>query len=301
MPITLDGTAGITTPDLTDTSLTATRVVYAGASGNLTGSTNLIFDGANLGVGGAPSAWNTISVLQVKNAAYGGYTNSAYMSANYYYASGEKYISTAPLTVYVQDANIAQHTWYGAPSGTAGSAAILTQILAITRGGTLSLEGAVPQTGTGITFPATQSASSNANTLDDYEEGTWTPTFFGTTTAGSPTYNTRVAAYTKIGRSVSVTCFMYITNLGGMTGNIQIGGLPFTSMTSGSYYGGFAVAEFEGFTFAAGRTQLGLEPTHGSTNIVIYNSGSGVSASQQTIANTANSTIIIFSGTYFSA
>jgi len=204
MAITLDGTAGITTPDLIDSSLTSGRVVYAGASGNLTGASTFTFDGT-------------------------------YLSAN------------------------------------------------------------------GIQFPATQSASSNANTLDDYEEGDWTPTFFGTTTAGSPTYNTRVAAYTKIGRSVSVTCFMYITNLGGMAGNIQIGGLPFTSMTGGSYYGGFAIAEFEGFTFAAGRTQLGLEPTHGSTNIVIYNSGSGVSASQQTIANTANSTYIIFSGTYFSA
>ena len=165
----------------------------------------------------------------------------------------------------------------------------------------VALNGSVPQTGTGITFPAVQSASTDPQTLDDYEEGTWTPTFFGTTVAGSPTYNTRVAAYTKIGRSVSVTCLIYITNLGGMTGNIQIGGLPFTAMTGGSYYGGFAIAEFEGFTFSSGRTMLGLEPTHGTTNIVIYNNGSGVSASQQTIANTANSTIIVFSGTYFSA
>jgi hypothetical protein len=40
---------------------------------------------------------------------------------------------------------------------------------------TVALQGAVPNSGTGITFPASQSASSNANTLDDYEEGTWTP------------------------------------------------------------------------------------------------------------------------------
>jgi len=52
MAITLDGTTGITTPDLTDTSLTAGRVVYAGTSGNLTGSTALTFDGAILGVNG---------------------------------------------------------------------------------------------------------------------------------------------------------------------------------------------------------------------------------------------------------
>ena len=48
MAIVLDGTAGITTPDLTDTSLTSGRVVYAGTSGNLTGSDNLTFSGTSL-------------------------------------------------------------------------------------------------------------------------------------------------------------------------------------------------------------------------------------------------------------
>jgi hypothetical protein len=50
--------------------------------------------------------------------------------------------------------------------------------LIITKNGqTVALQNAVVNaTGTGITFPATQNASSNANTLDDYEEGTWTPT-----------------------------------------------------------------------------------------------------------------------------
>ncbi len=51
-PIVLDGTTGITTPDLTDTSLTSGRVVYAGTSGNLTGSSTFVFDGAILGVNG---------------------------------------------------------------------------------------------------------------------------------------------------------------------------------------------------------------------------------------------------------
>ena len=161
--------------------------------------------------------------------------------------------------------------------------------------------GTTTANGIGITFPATQSASSDANTLDDYEEGTWTPTFFGTSVAGSPSYNARVAAYTKVGRLVSITCYLDMSNLGGMTGTIQIGGLPFTTMTGGSYYGGFAIAEFAGFTFSSGRTMLGLEPAHGQTTITIYNNGSGVAASQQTVANMADSTFIVFSGTYFSA
>ena len=41
---------------------------------------------------------------------------------------------------------------------------------------TISVGNATPAaSGAGVTFPATQSASSDANTLDDYEEGTWTP------------------------------------------------------------------------------------------------------------------------------
>jgi len=56
MAIVLDGTTGITTPDLTDTSLTSGRVVYAGTSGNLTGASTFVFDGSNLGVGAAPDS-----------------------------------------------------------------------------------------------------------------------------------------------------------------------------------------------------------------------------------------------------
>ena len=66
---------------------------------------------------------------------------------------------------------------------------------------TVALEGAVPNSGTGITFPATQSASSNANTLDDYEEGTWTPTL---TDGYTRTYNQRIGRYIKVGKQVYV-------------------------------------------------------------------------------------------------
>jgi hypothetical protein len=50
-----------------------------------------------------------------------------------------------------------------------------------------------------IKFPATQNASADANTLDDYEEGTWTPSQTNLTVVGSPTYT---GVYTKIGRVV---------------------------------------------------------------------------------------------------
>lgn len=82
--------------------------------------------------------------------------------------------------------------------------------------------------GSGISFPATQSASTDANTLDDYEEGTFTPTIEGTTTAGSGTYSVQVGHYTKIGNSVAFTAILVWSAHTG-TGNMNISGLPFTS------------------------------------------------------------------------
>ncbi|NBU73034.1 MAG: hypothetical protein EBS53_16605 [Bacteroidetes bacterium] len=82
--------------------------------------------------------------------------------------------------------------------------------------------GAVPQTGTGITFPATQNASSNANTLDDYEEGTWTPTNAGDATG---TISNASGEYVKVGRMVYIRGYAFVT--ANFTGN-SLGGLPFT-------------------------------------------------------------------------
>ena len=81
--------------------------------------------------------------------------------------------------------------------------------------------------GAGITFPATQSASSNANTLDDYEEGTWTPTV--TSSSGTITSTTSTGTYTKIGRMVTVTFSSILTNPGTASGFMDIANFPFTN------------------------------------------------------------------------
>jgi hypothetical protein len=67
-----------------------------------------------------------------------------------------------------------------------------------------------------------------ANALDDYEEGTFTPTIAGSTTAGTATYTAQNGKYTKIGRQVSVSIDIRYTG-GTGTGNLQIAGLPFTA------------------------------------------------------------------------
>lgn len=98
-------------------------------------------------------------------------------------------------------------------------------------GTTVGVGAATPAaSGAGITFPATQSASSDANTLDDYEEGTFTPTivYSGTNT---PSYASQLGRYTKIGRIVQVQIWLS-WNENGSTGNVTVGALPFTSVTS---------------------------------------------------------------------
>jgi hypothetical protein len=92
----------------------------------------------------------------------------------------------------------------------------------------LAVGNATPSTsGSGVTFPATQSASSDANTLDDYEEGTFTPTTAGSSSTGTATYTYQNGRYTRIGRLVQFE--IYIVWTGGTgTGNLIIRGLPFT-------------------------------------------------------------------------
>jgi hypothetical protein len=90
-----------------------------------------------------------------------------------------------------------------------------------------------------IQFPAVQNASSDPNTLDDYEEGTWTPFFTsdgGTT--GTTNVTTRWGRYQKIGRQVFVT-FGWTGSLSGYTGTLYVGGTPFIAIEDTTYqFGG---------------------------------------------------------------
>jgi len=81
----------------------------------------------------------------------------------------------------------------------------------------------------GVSFPATQVPSSDANTLDDYEEGTWTPVL--TPSAGTITSQTCSGSYVKVGRLVTVT-FNAQSLTGTMTAISQLTGLPFVINTT---------------------------------------------------------------------
>src|SRR5678815_3923863 len=92
-----------------------------------------------------------------------------------------------------------------------------------------------------IAFPAIQNPSADANTYDDYEEGTFTPAIGGTAT-----YTDRSGFYTKVGNTVFYTLYVLI-NLRGTGSTTTISGLPFASGAAGggpaavSFYGGLAI------------------------------------------------------------
>jgi len=134
--------------------------------------------------------------------------------------------------------------------------------------------------GGGITFPATQVASTDANTLDDYEEGTWTPTVEGTGSNPTVTYNVRVATYVKIGKTVFVYFSLGTGTQTGGTGNLLIGGLPFTASGSTSYINPIYETSRG---MATGRTMIATYIDGGGTKLNLLYYG-GTSSGTDTLA-----------------
>jgi hypothetical protein len=112
-------------------------------------------------------------------------------------------------------------------STTADGAAGPTERMRIDSTGLMTLAGP------GIKFPATQVASADPNTLDDYEEGTFTPVVrdaaAGNAAAG---YGEQFGRYTKIGNIVNYSIQFVNVNTTGLTSGNQlfVTGLPFTSL-----------------------------------------------------------------------
>jgi len=125
-----------------------------------------------------------------------------------------------------------------------------------------------------IKFPATQNASSDANTLDDYEEGTWTVTINGTTVAGA------LATYVRVGRTVTVNVDVTATaSANGTTVSLPFVGAP-------TYHGALTVAWLSS-------SQAKSIYVNNNTATAIFTVAGGNSTS-----SLANGERIIFGGSY---
>jgi len=251
-------------------------------SGAFGASANLVFDGTNLGVGVTPSASN-LPVIQSPQGIFVG-NSETNINCNAYYSSGFKYVQTGAATGYRQGSG--RHEWYNAVSGTAGNAVSFTTSMVLNANGALSLQGAsLSANGVGITFPATQSASSDANTLDDYEEGTWTPAVGGDVTV---TYTSRTGTYTKIGNRVVVYFEIRLASISG-SGSARVTGLPITPSGQDGDIGTVQIA-----SGGVGFTSAFSAAFSGDTDLYLYTQGATARAGWTSTQLTSST---IFSGT----
>ena len=126
--------------------------------------------------------------------------------------------------------------------------------------------------GGGITFNGDTAA---ANALSDYEEGSWTPALTATGSAPTVTHGLQRGNYIKVGNKVTASVFYTWTAFSGGSGDVIISGLPFSVSTASGSYGSSAIAYFDGFTLASGRTQFGVLPLEAGTTARLQQFGSG--------------------------
>lgn len=127
-----------------------------------------------------------------------------------------------------------------------------------------------------MVFPAVQNPSANVNTLDDYEEGTWTPTVsFNVPGTLSVTYGVQIGRYTKIGNFVQLSWALTtaVFSPGTASGNFLIQGIPFATIAASGQTG--ASGSIGGMTFGAGYTFASVTTAAaGSASLLTQQSGS---------------------------
>lgn len=93
--------------------------------------------------------------------------------------------------------------------------------------------------------------------LDIYETGTWTPTLFGSDTAGAPSYNVAQGEYVRIGCLVFVSCRIGWLSLGGAAGRMSVGGLPFDVASGYSNRAAINISWYNSLSMGSTVTWLG--------------------------------------------
>lgn len=147
-----------------------------------------------------------------------------------------------------------------------------------------------------VVFPGTQDPSTDVNTLDDYEEGTWTPVIGGSGGTSGQTYTTQVGAYVKIGKLVTVQYLVQLSAKGTITTNVQIQGLPFASENTTNLY---SIGAMQWFGLATTWVNVisQLLPSTSALNVI----GAQVAAVSQgalATADIANTSIFVGTHTY---
>ena len=273
--------------DLTSGTLPSARLgtiagfTSTGIDDNATSTAITIDSSENVGIGVTPEAWHSSytgfqiaqSTSLMSNTDAAG--NLTWFGNNFYYDGTRKYTTTDEASVYEQTAGT--HKFNVAASGSADAAITWTTGLEVLNAGQARAKN-------GLLF-GTDTAAANA--LDDYEEGTWTPTLYAAG-GNSATFTLHSASYTKIGSVVVVHSYIHSINLAAMTsGNyILLGGLPFSSNGYGDFSISYRDAGFDSTTIVGGYTQSGSAHAY-------FMNGAGAEVQQSGAYNTSKMMITI--------
>jgi hypothetical protein len=205
--------------------------------------------------------------------------------------SGYVFVNGGDLSIGTQtNNNIIFHT---------GNTTAASEKLRINTTGAIILAGGnVAANGVGIAFPNTQVTTTDPNTLDDYEKGTWSPYAYGSTAAGTGTYSAtnNKGAYVKIGSLVTAYFSLNCTSTHNGTGLLFIGGLPFSN------YGYTWVSGSVGYwasLLTTTATYVGCYIDPGSSGVVVtYTNSATAGVSYLSPAAIQSGTHIIGSVTY---
>jgi len=131
----------------------------------------------------------------------------------------------------------------------------------------------------GIDFGASSNAAgATSELLNDYEEGTWTPTIAGVTTTGTATYNVQTGRYTKVGNLVTVQMYIGWSGHTG-SGDMRVSGLPFQQSSETNVFSAVSVGYFHNVSLSANNVFNGYV-VNGSQVIALeqYPTGGGGSS-----------------------
>jgi len=247
------------------------------------------------------------AVLGAGNLQFPGSTQIGCQSDNFVFGSNSKYDGgwkyvTAGKAALQYQILAGQHIWNNSAVGVAINDPItFVQAMTLAVGGNLLIgtvtnnaNGGVLQLKSGITFPATQVAATDVNTLDDYEEGTFTPTIVGGTIAGVGVYAVQKGNYTKVGNLVFFNIYVGTSAHTG-TGDMLIGGLPFTSNATATQTSSVTFGNVNNLAMSASNILCGYI-NNSSTSIILNQYPAGGGAAAQVPMDVA--CFIMVSGTY---
>jgi hypothetical protein len=291
----------VSLPALTTTGDTNTGIYYPAADtfAVTTGGTERYrVDSTGLGIGVAPNLG--LNVLKTSDTSFTnlpinvGFADSTAMAAGVGggISFSGRFDGTSSTTAYGIISGVKEN---GTASNFAGALVFGTR----DAGGNTNIERlrinstgniVMKTAGTGIDFSATTEGSGTMTSelLNDYEEGTFTPTLQFSGLSVGVTYSNRTGIYTKVGRIVHFSGRIDLSSKGTSVGDATIAGLPFAANT------GAASVGFQSSVAPSDKQAILTIDT--SSLIVRYASGTTTAASTDT--NFSNSSILIFAGTY---